>query len=207
SWRGADPVPATLGAVRHDASAASYDGYLATLETEDAARLRTAVAALRESSTAFTTAVSTAGGDVYEVEGRRTSSGDSVVWIAEISAFRHAEDARASADATAAKLRAALDALPVPVWRRGPDLRVVDCNDAYAAALDLPRDQALAQAAELAAESGVPTRARAAAASGEMRSEERHVVVGGSRRLLKLTEAADHTGGTIGFAIDRTDLE
>src|SRR2546423_1612373 len=53
----------------------------------------------------------------------------------------------------------------------------------------------------------MPIRARAAAASGEMRSEERHVVIGGSRRLLQLTEVPDHAGGTIGFAIDRTDLE
>src|SRR5262249_49560452 len=45
------------------------------------------------------------------------------------------------------------------------------------------------------------------AAAGSVRSERWHVVIGGSRRLLQLCEAPDGAGGTIGFAIDHTDLE
>src|ERR1700687_216067 len=49
-------------------------------------------------------------------------------------------------------------------------------------------------------------RARAAAA-GTVRSDRCHVVIAGSRRLLELIEAPDRSGGTIGVAIDHTDLE
>ena len=79
-----------------------------------------------------------------------------------------------------------------------------------AAALDLPREAALAQGAELVPANGpdgTPTLARAAAASGTAHSALRHVVVAGSRRLLNLTETPSRSGGTIGFALDRTDLE
>jgi signal transduction histidine kinase len=46
-----------------------------------------------------------------------------------------------------------------------------------------------------------------AAAAGATRTEAHHVVIGGSRRLLEITETPDREGGTIGFAIDRTDRE
>jgi signal transduction histidine kinase/PAS domain-containing protein len=141
-----------------------------------------------------------------------------------LSAIRRAEAARGKAVAEAASLRAMFDALPMPVWRRDRDLRVVDCNAAYAAALDLPREAVLAQALELAPENGrkrTLALARAAAA-GMVQSERCHVIIAGSRRLLELSEAPDRAlgtagggtagggtigGGTIGFAIDQTDLE
>ncbi len=46
-----------------------------------------------------------------------------------------------------------------------------------------------------------------AAANGTIKSERRHIVIGGSRRLLEICELPDGAGGTIGFAVDRTDLE
>ena len=102
----------------------------------------------------------------------------------------------------------------IPVWRRDRGLRVIDCNAAYAAALDLPREAVLAQAAELAPENErdrTLALARAAVA-GTVQSERCHVVIGGSRRLLELSEMPDRPpgtigGGTIGLAIDHTDLE
>jgi len=93
----------------------------------------------------------------------------------------------------AANLREMLDAVPVPVWRRGPDLTLVDCNRAYADALDTTAELALAEGRELA--------------SGARPGERRHVVIGGSRRLFEIGEMACGIGGAIGFAVDRTDLE
>src|ERR1700732_2232200 len=43
--------------------------------------------------------------------------------------------------------------------------------------------------------------------AGSARGERRHVVIAGSRRLLEICELPDRAGGTIGFAIDRTDVE
>ena len=128
------------------------------------------------------------------------------MWLTNVSALRHAEAARNNAAAAAAALREAFDALPVPVWRRDGELRLVDCNSAYAAALDLPRETALAEASELMPDS-LPALARAAVDARMPRQEERHVVIAGSRRLLELTEMPAHASGTIGFALDRTDLE
>src|SRR5260370_41684715 len=107
-----------------------------------------------------------------------------------------------------------MDWLPMPVWRRDRGLRVIDCNAAYAAALDLPRATVLAQALELAPgnERDRTLALARAAAAGTVQSERCHVVIGGSRRLVELSEVPDRPsgttgGGTIGFALDHTDLE
>jgi signal transduction histidine kinase len=99
--------------------------------------------------------------------------------------------------------------LPLPLWRRNRGLRVVDCNAAFAAALDQSREAVLAAPTELAPDNEqgqAPALARMAA-GGTAQSERRHVVIGGERRLLELTEAPGRDGGTIGFATDRTELE
>src|SRR5712671_2322778 len=93
----------------------------------------------------------------------------------------------------ATNLRKMLDAVPMPVWQRGPDLTLVDCNRAYADALDTTAELALAEGRELA--------------SDARPGERRHVVIGGSRRLFEIGEMNCATGGAIGFAVDRTDLE
>ncbi len=218
-WRPDGTEEMVLGRLPGGDPVFSYAGFLAGIETADAARIAAALDDLKRKGTPFTAAVSTPGGGAYEIEGRRTASGESVMWLADLSAIRRAEEAHGKALAEAASVRAMFDALPVPVWRRDPNLRVIDCNSAYAAALDLPREAVLAEASELAPQTGFErTLALAqAAAAGTVQSERRHVVIAGSRRLLELTEAPDrgpHTpgggtpgGGTIGFAIDHTDLE
>src|SRR5260370_1313801 len=93
--------------------------------------------------------------------------------------------------------------------RRHRARRLTDCNTAYATARDTARETALGESRELASESG-RDKARALArmaAAGSARSERRHVVIAGSRRLLEVCELPDRAGGTIGFAIDRTDVE
>jgi signal transduction histidine kinase/PAS domain-containing protein len=215
-WRRDGSEEITLGA-SPGGGGLTYAGFLAGIETEDAARIAAAIEHLKRTGTAFTAAVSGPGGAAYEIEGRRTETGDSVMWLADASALRRAEEARGTAVADAAAVRAMFDRLPMPVWRRDADLRVVDCNGAYAAALDLPRETVLAEASELAPEKArdrTLVLARAAAA-GTVQSERRHVVIAGSRRLLELIELPDRTpstpstpgGGTIGFALDRTELE
>jgi len=187
----------------------TWDRFLATLEPADAARIDAAVDGLRRAGTVFTAAVSAPEGTTYELDGRATASGEPVLWIADVSAVGRAELARAAAVAAAAGLREMLELLPLPVWRRDHRLRVIDCNTAYAAALDSPREAVLSEPRELApdgAPNSAPARSRAAAA-GTPQSESRHIAIAGSRRLLQLTEAPSRSGGTIGYALDRTDLE
>ena len=187
----------------------SYDRFLAGLAREDVARIDAAIDELRRLGTPFSAAVSAPDGAAYDIQGSATASGDSVVWIADVSAIRRAEAARAAATSEQSRLREFVERLPLPVWRRDGGLRIVDCNSAFAAALDQPREAVLTAPNELAPdnEQGQAPALAKIAAGGTAQSERRHVVIGGSRRLLELTEAPNRDGGTIGFALDRTDLE
>jgi signal transduction histidine kinase len=207
-WR-ADGSESALGALPGRAAATTFTEFLARLDTDSAERLFTLTAALRANGTVFVDTSTLNDGTAYALTGKRTARGDSVVWAADISRTRAIEAAhRASLGATAA-LRAMFEAVPVPVWRRDGSLTLVDCNSAYAAALDTTREAAIAEGRELAPESG---RGKAlelarAAAAGTSSTEAHHLVIGGSRHLIEITETPDREGGTIGFAIDRTDRE
>ncbi len=112
-------------------------------------------------------------------------------------------------------LRLLIDSLPFPVWRRDGDLRLIDCNVAYARALELEdRDDAISRQAELG--SGVipdhgKSLAAAALRNGETMTRDYHIVVKGDRKLLRITECPSQTpedlDGLIGFAIDCTATE
>ena len=166
-----------------------YRQLLARLLAADAERLEKARLALQAGGTAFSTTFVTRNGAAYAVEGRRSASGDTVLWFLDASAAVTAQRARREG----ADLRQMLDAIPLPVWRRSPDRTLVDCNRAYASALDTTVDLAIAEGREIA--------------PGACPGECRHVVIGGSRRLVDIGEVPCSTGGTIGFACDRTDRE
>ena len=207
-WRG-DGQESALGALAGHATASTFADFLAGLDADTAARLSAAVMGLRAGGTPFADTALLADGTAYAVTGRHAESGDAVLWLADISRTRAIEAAHAASATSAAALRAMFEAVPLPVWRRDRNLALVDCNAAYAAALDTTREAAIAASRELAPESG---RGKAlelarAAAAGASRTEAHHVVIGGSRRLIEITETPDREGGTIGFAIDRTELE
>jgi signal transduction histidine kinase/PAS domain-containing protein len=203
-WRGSKAEAIAIAS-----GSGSLAEFLAGLEPAAAAQIGAAVDQLRTAGKAFDLTASRRDGGAMALAGRHSRSGDALLWVIDISATRAAEAAQAATLASAAALRALVETIPVPVWRRDRTLSLVDCNAAYAAALDTTREAALADSRELTPASG---RGRAlelarAAASGETRTERHHVVIAGSRRLIEITETPDREGGTIGFAIDRTDLE
>ncbi|MEY4681040.1 MAG: sensor protein divL [Pseudomonadota bacterium] len=107
-------------------------------------------------------------------------------------------------------LSSALAALSVPVWRRSAGLRIVDCNPAFAAAVEASVADAIAEGRMLGGpQVALRTRELAAAAAAERapRSAELHVVVGGERRRLEISESPLPGGGTVGAAIDVTARE
>ena len=208
-WRRDGSQEIAVGAVPGSGSGAPYSRFLAALTPADAARVSPVVGRLRESGAPFTERVSLTDGPEYRIDGALTASGDSVLWLSDVSQARAAELSGNTAAAAAAALRQAFNAIPLPVWRRDRTLRLIDCNNSYAGALDSLRETVLGDGRELAAEAG-REKARAlarAAAAGTIKSERRHIVIGGSRRLLEVCELPDGAGGTIGFAVDRTDLE
>jgi signal transduction histidine kinase len=192
------------------------DELIARFALEDAAALGSAIDALRRDGSGFAVTLTSAAGGIVDVVGRRaTRPGHppvDAVWL--LDAGPRAALAADAADLMQERdrLRAVLDALPLPVWRRSRDLALVDCNKAYAAAVDATADSAIADQREIAAgviaAAGKALADRAQASAGPQ-SESHHIVIGGARRLVEFSEAtlAGADGEIIGFARDFTELE
>jgi signal transduction histidine kinase len=131
-------------------------------------------------------------------------------------AMERVERESASEEVAAARDRLALlsgmlDALPFPIWRRRKsDLSLVEVNRDYARAVDCEKEVALTEQRELAAgavaQEGRALAARASA-TGMPQRESHHVVIGGARRFIEVTEAPLGSDEMIGYARDFSDLE
>jgi signal transduction histidine kinase len=213
-WRHADGAArfsaGTVAALGGAACAALPD-LLARCAAEDRAALESALARLRAEGTAFQMSVRLAdGGQQLDAAGRRVAGFDVVTFLDGSSRLAAAAE-RAELIQQRDRLRAMLDALPLPVWRRDGALRLVDCNRAYASALDAPVQKVIAEGREIAAgiiaENGraLALRARSSAVA---QSESHHIVIAGSRRLMEFTEAPlAGNGDFVGYAQDFTNLE
>jgi len=184
----------------------AYPKFLAELAPGDAAQLEAARGALQRDGTPFSLIVGLRSGGAFAIEGRQAATGETVLWLLDGSAAALARQAGAEA----ASLRELIDAIPVPIWRRDRDRTLADCNRAYASALDATRELALAEGRELAPIDSRPERAigcAGIATDADRRGACRHVVIGGGRRLLDITELPCSEGGAVGFALDRTEVE
>ncbi len=210
-WRGDEPPRASPGldalglrpGDRGDALAA----LLRRLRADDREALGECVAGLRRDGTAFDRTVRLAeGGRVLRAVGRRHGTG---VAACDLLLLRDATEA-AGAAGERDRMATLLDSLPLPVWSRADDLRLTYCNAAYARALDLGREEAVARGAELAsgaiAESGRAL-ARRARDLRLPQSESQHMVLGGSLKLYDFAEQPLPGGGLAGYARDLTALE
>ena len=152
------------------------------------------------------------GERVFAVTGARAraAAGPGVadlVWFEDVTGLSRArEQAVAERDV----LTGVLDALPVPVWRRDGDLKLIYCNQAYARAVDDQPAAAMTKAIELLgkvkSDAGRSIGMRALA-SGAAIAESHHVVIGGARRWMAIEERPLGDGTLVGHAIDRTDAE
>src|SRR6516164_4688649 len=189
----------------HSVRDVAYPKFLAALNPGDATQLEAARLALHRNGAAFSLTVGLRNGGAFAVEGRQSAMGETVLWLLDGNAAALARQASAEA----ASLRELIDAIPAPIWRRDRDQVMVDCNRAYASALDSTRELVLAEGRQLAAtdprEPAVGCAGKTADA--EQRNARRHVVIGGSRRLLDITELPCSDGGAIGFAFDCTEVE
>jgi signal transduction histidine kinase len=108
------------------------------------------------------------------------------------------------------RLGQALDRLPLPTWRRGDDLEIIDCNASYARAVEADRERVRRDGLTLGGQA-MAGRARSLAemarAAQTPQSEEGHAVIGGSRRRLEFIETPLPGGGTVGIAHDVTERE
>jgi len=204
-----------------------YQQVLEVFGLAEAAALELAVAALRRDGAGFELELPLRDGQrrVLAIGVRATAADGApqadILWMRDVTEEALALDrlSHEADDLTVERdrLRAVLDAMPIPVWLRDDDLDLLYCNRAYAEAVDaVSSDDAVAVGGELAAGPSL-RQARALAAraraAGAARSESFHLVMGGSRRLMELTEvplpAAPLGGGllTAGLALDRTRQE
>ncbi len=196
--------PGTLGAL--GSAPRSFADLLERFQPDDLTALDRAVARLRIDGTGFALRLRLAqSAAAIDIGGERLAGnrGDAV-WFADGAA-------RDSAERERARLRAVLDALPMPVWRRDAGLLLTDANRAFAAAIGVaPESVSDAPATglrELAGPEVGRALAESAMQSGQA-SERRHVIVDGSRRWVELHEIRlGDTGESLGFARDLTDLE
>ena len=198
--RGERFFPGTLNA--SGGTPRSFADVLERFQADDMSALDRAVARLRTDGTGFALRLRLAqSGAAIDIGGQRLAGnrGDAV-WLAD-------GGARDSAEREEARLRAVLDALPIPVWRRDAGFRLSDANRAFATAIGAAPNAPQSELRELAGADAGRALAKTAAKAGEA-SERRHVIINGSRRWLELHEIRlGESGESLGFARDLTDIE
>jgi signal transduction histidine kinase len=160
----------------------------------DAGQLSAALEALAENGTAFSLTARTAEGLGVNLRGR-PAGGYAALFLE--------PEARAAWSET--DFRAALDAVPVPVWIRGKDLSLRFVNRAYlAAAGSASADAALES--DIALDRSERDLASTAKSGNEPVEAKRYAVLGGQRRALTFTLAPLPDGSIAGAALDVTPL-
>ena len=122
-------------------NASGYDEFLKKLSAAGAQQLERAKQALQSHGTPFSLTFATGRAVGYAIHGRCAPGGDAVLWVQDASAAVGVQSARTEA----ADLRAMLDAISLPVWRRGADGVLLDCSRAYGTAVDATPDLAVAE--------------------------------------------------------------
>ncbi|UKJ74100.1 PAS domain-containing sensor histidine kinase [Azospirillum brasilense] len=194
----------------------------------DAPRVAEAIRRLRGGGEGFRIEATTRGGRRLLLSGRRAgglSEGtegaghrdaghQNVVWLEDITDRCTERETltreQRDAESALAELRAAVDALPLPVWLRGAGQTLSWCNRSYARAVDSD-PAAVPESGKELSDAG-RSLAQRALRSGVAQSERVSTVIGTERRLLEVTEAplpAPDGGGTlvVGYALDVTAVE
>ncbi|WP_367947382.1 PAS-domain containing protein [Sphingopyxis sp. BSNA05] len=211
-WLGFDHLPAHIselseesrGMIRQDLEALMQDVNLA-----------------QKTGSSFVRAIKVRGSDkALLIRGgladqKIAPNGSALLWIfdatdseGEIAKLRDEnEAARAAFDA----LSALIEAAPVPMWHRSPDLRLTLVNSAYVAAVDAENgEQVIANGVELVepVDDFSPVDAAARARDrGEPLERVVATTVGGERRMTQVVDVPLGKSGIAGYAIDIQDLE
>ncbi|HEU0044868.1 PAS-domain containing protein [Sphingomonas sp.] len=185
------------------------------LSAADARTLTDDITAAQRGGRAFERAVRPVGsGRTLTMRGLRQGA-DVVVWFFDASE-REGEIARLGGEvsrlaAAFESLSALIEVAPLPMWYRGPDLKLAMVNSAYVAAVE-GKDAAdvIARGLELVEGSGHAGPLFGAEAARNTTRPHQQVLpatIGGERRTLRLYDVPLTTGGVAGFAVDIEELE
>ncbi|MGN6619982.1 MAG: PAS-domain containing protein [Sphingomonas sp.] len=191
------------------------------LSADDAALLVQSIEGARRSGRDFSMGVRVPGSErALMIRGQRAPAavgapGSVIVWVFDATETQ-GEIIRLETDG--ARLRAAFEALtglievaPLPMWYRGPDLRLAMVNSAYVRAVEAAdAEQVVERGIELVEAAGLGgplAGAVTARDTGEMQQQVMPATIGGARRTLRVFDVPLPTGGVAGFAVDIEDLE
>lgn len=190
------------------------------MSREDLEGLTQDVNLAQKSGSSFTRAVKVAGSDkALLIRGgladqQIAPNGSALLWIfdatdsqGQIEKLRaENEEARAAFDA----LSALIEAAPVPMWHRSPDLKLTLVNSAYVRAVDANSGaEVVAEGIELIETiNGVSPTDAAAQAKDKGEPYERVVAttIGGQRRTTQVVDVPLGKSGIAGYAIDIQEL-
>ena len=191
------------------------------LDVADRDAIAREIAATQRSGRQFTLGVRARGADrTLTIQGQRAphahyAPGTVVLWVFDATesqqeiAQLEAENARLEAAFQA--LTGLIEAAPLPMWYRGPDLKLAMVNSAYVEAVEAKNaDEVIARGIELveAAGLGGPLAGAASARdSGGTHQQAMPATVGGERRMMCIYDVPLASGGVAGFAVDIEDLE
>lgn len=212
NWLGRERVPAFASELTAE------DG---GLRPQDAALLATDIAAAQRAGKSFSRAVSAVGSQrSLLVRGAPAgpsmgAPGSVILWIfdatdaqAEIRALQgEREQLRAALES----LSGLIEAAPLPMWHRTPDLRLALVNSAYVTAVDAQSaQQVIGEGIELveAMDGKSPMAAAAEAAeNGTPLTRLVPATIDGARRVMRVVDVPLGEAGIAGFAIDMHELE
>lgn len=145
------------------------------------------------------------GGQATDVLGH----GGVVVWVFDVTDARREID-RLEQETTLLgraldSLSALIEAAPVPMWHRAPDMRIDLVNTAYVRAVEgVDAEDVIARGLELI---DGPEARPADAEPGTVTSRTLPATVGGERRMLRVVDVSLGENGVAGYAVDVEELE
>jgi signal transduction histidine kinase len=211
-WLGLSRVPTFI---------ADFAGKDAGLSEADATTLVAEVSAAQRTGKAFALSMRAVGSNrTLLLRGSPAATGlgargSVIVWIFDATESQ-AEIGRLGSEVTRlgrafAALSQLIEAAPIPMWHRGPDLLLTLVNRAYVDAVDAAdADDVIARGLELV-EPGTGTSPLAAAAAardaGESRARDVPATINGQRRSMRVVDVPLGESGVAGYALDNDELD
>jgi signal transduction histidine kinase len=191
------------------------------LSEQDAAALVADVSSVQKTGRSFSRTVNARGsGRTLLIRGAPaamalSNQGAVILWVFDATESqgeigRLSDEAQHMSQAFST-LSALIEASPVPMWFRGPDLRLTMVNSAYVTAVEAESaDDAIKRGLELVdSDTGISPMAAAAAAKAQNEITTRTVpaTIGGERRSFKIVDVPLGETGVAGYAIDVEDVD
>ena len=210
-----------LGLPRVPTFIADFAGKDAGLTEADAATLVAEVSAAQRTGKPFALSMRAVGSNrTLLLRGSPAATGlgargSVIVWVFDATESQ-AEIGRLGREVTRlgrafAALSQLIEAAPIPMWHRGPDLLLTLVNHAYVDAVDaVDADDVIARGLELV-EPGTGTSPLAAAAAardaGETRARDVPATINGQRRSMRVVDVPLGESGVAGYALDNDELD